>query len=138
MFKKAFLVILAFACLMLAACSTVNQYNISLIADGSGNKDYIYYDDERVVYTVGGIVVTEVEGESILLEAALADGKLVLSDILASAQADADNGGVETETYPDGSVEYYYDSYTLIVLNVNGMHDVYFVPSDMNYYSIIN
>lgn len=139
MLKRFVLMALAVVCLVFSACSSANDHNLKLVADGKDSKDYIYFDDQRVVYVVGGIMMTETaDGESVMLETALYDGTVSLDEILASAKEDADDGDVEMSEYPDGSVEYYYDTFTLISLNKDGIRDVYFVPSDVNYYSVTN
>lgn len=139
MLKKIFLSALAVIFLVFSACSSSNEYNLKLVPDGKDSKDYIYYDDDRVVYVVGGIMMTEDDkGESVMLETALYEGTVSIDDIIDSAKADADDGDVEMTQYPDGSAEYYYETFTLICLNTEGIRDVYFVPTDVNYYSVIN
>ena len=139
MFKRFTLMALALVCLAFSSCSKANDFNLKLVADGKDSKDYIYYDDQRVVYVVGGIMMTEdQDGQSLMLETALYEGSLSVDEILNSAKEDADDGDVKMSEYPDGSVEYYYDTFTLILLNANGVRDVYFVPSGVNYYSVIN
>lgn len=138
MLKRVLTFVLLLGVLLFNACSSANQYNLSLVADGSDSKDYIYYDDERVVYVVGGIMMIELDGESLMLESALNEGKITVADILSSAQTDADNEDIGVTAYPDGSMEYAYDGFNLIVLNTAGVRDVYFVPSSVDYYSIVN
>lgn len=137
MFKKALALMLVVACFALTACSTANKYNLTLVTDGSDTKDYIYYDDERVVYVLGGLMMTEIEGESIMLESAITEGKVSIDDIINSAKEDADNDDILSTTYPDGSLEYSYESFNLVVLNNMGKRDIYFLPKELNYYSII-
>lgn len=138
MFKKLFLTAVLCLCLVLASCSSVNEYGLSFAPDGSSTVDYIYFDEERVVYTVGGIMTAEINGNDKMLELALTDGEILVSEILASAQKDADNGDIETTEYHDGSIEYHYEGFDMIVLNSDGKNDIYFVPSEMSYYDVMN
>lgn len=138
MFKKSLLLLLVFMSFLLCACSEPNPYSLSLAADGGDSKTCIFYDDERMVFEVGGIMMAEIDGESLMLETALNDGKITLSDILTSAQTDVDNEDITATTYPDGSVEYHYSSFNLISLNDQGIRDIYFIPTDLSYYSIVS
>ena len=139
MLKKILLTALVLICLMFSSCSKANEYNLKLIPDGKDSKDYIYYDDERIVYVIGGIMMTEDDnGESVMLETALYEGTVSIDDIINSAKEDAEDGDIEMAQYPDGSVEYYYDTFTLICLNIEGTRDVYFVPVGVNYNSVTN
>lgn len=141
MFKKSLVFIFLAVCLLLSACSknTANDLNLSLVEDGKGEKNYIYYDDERIVYVVGGIMMAEIEESPIMLDTALFDGKITLAQIISTAKADADDEDIQITEYPDGSIEYHYDTFDLVVLNTaDANRDIYFVPKSMSYYDCIN
>lgn len=137
--RKSIAVIVLLFCLLLCGCAGSNEYGLTYTADGDSDIEYIYYDDIRVVYVVGGLMMAEVEGSPKMLEMALKEGDISVSDILASAEKDAENKKLQSKTYPDGSVEYYYETFTLVSLNTHlGNHDVYFVPAGMGYYDVTN
>ncbi len=140
MLKKTLCLILCVLCLVsLTSCSKPNRFGLSLATDGSDKMDYIYYEDEFAVYVVGGIMTAEVDGSAKLLDLALSDGDIKVSDILSVAEADVENEDIERVGYPDGSVEYKYENFTLVRLNTyDGKRDVYFVPTSMGYYDVAN
>ena len=137
MLKKTLALTVLLACLLLCACAEANEYKLSLVPDGQGQMDYIYFDEDRTIYTVGGIVMAELDGQSIALESALNEGKLSVSDLLASAKKDVDGNKMDYTTYPDGSVEYVYSDFRLVVLNTATDNSIYFIPLYMNYYSVL-
>ncbi len=119
------------------ACSGGNEYNLSFTPDGSDKIDYIYYTEERVVYVVGGFMMIEIDEEPTLLEMALDSGEITIEEIIESASVDYENGDIECVTYPDGSKEYTYEGFKLIVLNTHLRNvDVYFVPLSMGFFDI--
>ncbi len=139
--NKRFVSVLAVAlslCLLLCGCTKWNVYNLSFVPDNSDSTYYTYFDEERVIYTVGGIMMTEIEGESLTLESALIEGKTTIAEILASAAEDAENEKIQSQTYIDGSVEYTYNDFRLVLLNSATDRNIYFIPLEMNYYSLIN
>ncbi len=137
--RKLIISFLLLLCLLLSACASANEYGLAYTSDGSSKIEYIYYDDERVVYVVGGLMMINIEESAKMLEMALKEGDIAVSDILASAEKDAENKKLESKSYPDGSVEYYYDGFTLVSLNTHlGNRDIYFVPSGMGYYDVTN
>ncbi len=141
MFKKAIIFISLAVCLLLSACSrtSANDLNLSLAEDGKGEKNYIYYDDERIVYVVGGIMMAEIDETPIMLDTALYDGKITLAQIISTAETDVNDEDIEMTEYPDGSKEYHYDTFDLVVLNTaDANRDIYFVPKSMSYYDCIN
>ncbi len=125
-------------CLLLCGCTKWNVYNLSFVLDNSDSTYYIYFDEDKVVYTVGGMMMTEIDGESLTLESALTEGKITISQILASASEDAENEKIQSQTQIDGSVEYTYSDFRLVVLNSATDRNIYFIPLDMNYYSLVN
>lgn len=139
--KRVCLVLSVVFCLfLLCSCGSANDYGLSFAPDGKDSLQYIHvFGEEQVVYTVGGVMSAEINGEAKLLELALNDGDISMKEILDSAAADASDGDVEFKEYPDGSVEYRYETFTLVKLNLHtGTRDVYFVPDGMGYYDVIN
>ncbi len=134
----AFLLVLVTA-LSFSACSGGNEYNLSYTPDGSDKLDYIFYTEDRVVYVVGGLMMVNINGEAKMLEMALDSGDITIEEIIASAKADYENGDLTCFVYPDGSCEYSYNGFKMIVLNTHLRNvDVYFTPSSMGYFDIIN
>lgn len=139
MLKRVFVFFVLICSLLLAACSQPNKYGLSFTSGSEASVEYIFYNDERVVYVVGGIMTIGEGEKSELLEIVLNRGEISVDDILEAAKEDADNGDIEYDSYPDGSVEYHYDGFDLIKLNTHlGNRDVYFVPSNMSYYDVTN
>lgn len=138
MLKKLIFLVLAVSMLFLVSCSSANEYGLSYSSDGSDKVEYIYYNDDRVVYVVGGIMTAEIDGSAKMLELALHDGNITIDDILGAAEEDVTDGDIEATDYPDGSREYHYGSFDIIKLNTHlGCRDVYFVPSGMSYYDVV-
>lgn len=138
--NKRFLSVFALVlclCMLLCSCAKGNKYDLSYVSDGSNSQYYIHFNDDREVYVVGGRMTCEIEEESYDLESALTEGKIALGDILASAAEDAEKDRISSQTYNDGSVEYGYDGFRLVVLNSPTDNDIYFLPTDMNYYSLV-
>ncbi|MBQ3229959.1 MAG: hypothetical protein IJO64_04745 [Clostridia bacterium] len=139
MLKKALLCILALLfCLSFASCAKSNVYNLSYSSDGSEKIDYIYFEDDFAVYVIGGLMTAEIENEPMLLEQALTEGNISVSELLASAEEDASNNKLERVSYPDGSVQYNYEGFVMLRLNTyTGLRDIYFLPVGMGYYDIV-
>ncbi len=141
MFKKSLFFIFLTLCIFLTACSSTqaNDLKLSLVQDGKGEKNYIYYDYDRVVYVIDGIMMIDIDGSATMLDAALFDGKVTVSSIVSTAETDFSDGDIECKEYPDGSKEFHYDTFNLVVLNtVDAVHDIYFVPTNLSYYDCIN
>lgn len=137
--RKLFACALLLICFLLSACSEVNEYGLVYNSDGGTDIDYIYYDDVRVVYVVGGLMMVDIDGEAKMLEMALNEGDVTVDNILASAEENAADGDLKYTEYPDGSREYYYEGFTLVALNTHlSNRDVYFVPTGMGYYDVTN
>ena len=138
MIKKtiAFALILAMA-LPFAACSSANEYGLSFTPDGSDKINYIFYNEERVVYVVGGLMMATVNDQPKMLEMALDSGDISIEAVIESAKEDYENGDIEGTIYPDGSCEYHFDGFNMIVLNTHLRNiDVYFTPSSMGYFDV--
>lgn len=135
--NKALLKIIALllcTAFILCGCAKGNEYGLSFVAGERDATNYIYFDDDSVVYVVGGIMMAEIDGESISLQSALTEGKVALAEILESAKADAEKEIISVKNYDDGSVEYTYDNFRLLILN-NTDRYIYFTPLELNYYS---
>ncbi len=134
----ALLLALVFA-FSLVACSGSNEFGLTYTPDGSDTVDYIYYTEERVVYVIGGLMMANIDGETKMLEMALDAGDITVDEILDAAKQESENGDIDYIAYPDGSREYCYDGFKIIVLNTHLRNiDIYFVPSDMGYFDVIN
>lgn len=136
--KLSFLLVFVLA-LSLCSCSAPNDYGLSFTPDDSG-RSIIYFDEmERAIIVEGGIMTIEIDGETKLLEVALTDGDVLISEILLVAREDVEDEDIEITEYPDGSVEYHYDTFDLVVLNTyNGKRDICFIPKELSYYDMIN
>ena len=139
MIKKSLLCLLACLALLLASCGGGNEYGLVFNSDSSDKTEYIYYDNERVVYVIGGLMMIDVDGEAKMLEMAFKDGDVTIDDILASAEKDVEKKKITATDYPDGSREYHYEGFDIVKLNTHlGNRDVYFVPSNLGYYDVTN
>ena len=139
MLKKVLVLILCATCVFsLFACTKANDLCLSLTEDGTESLDIIHiFGEEQFVYVSGGIMMIEIDKTPKTLELALHDGDVSVDEIIATAEQDVKDGDIRTEEYPDGSVEYYYDSFTLVRLNtVKGDKTVYFLPNTKGYYDV--
>lgn len=139
MLKRSVAVLIcAFCIFSLSACTKANDLALSLTEDGTDSLDIIHiFGEEQFVYVSGGIMMIEIDKTPKTLELALHDGDVSVSDILNTAEEDVKDGDIRTEEYPDGSVEYYYESFTLVRLNtVKGDRNIYFVPTTKGYYDV--
>ncbi len=125
-------------CLTLCACgSKVNPYKLNYTAGDGERVDYIYYEETFTVYVVGGMMTAEPEGKAVMLELALNEGRITVDRILEAAEADAANEKITKTEYPDGSVQYDYEGFTLVRLHTyTGQRDIYFLPSGRGYYDV--
>ena len=119
-------------------CTTANDLKLSFTEDGSDSLDIIHiFGEEQYVYVSGGIMMIEIDKTPKALELALHDGDVSVADILSVAEEDVKDGDIRTEEYPDGSIEYYYEGFTLVRLNtVKGDRNIYFVPATKGYYDV--
>jgi len=125
--------------LLLCGCgSTVaNDYKMVFTTGDSGKLDYInVVDSEFVLYSVDGVVTVTVDGEVLMLESAIVEGKLSVAELMESIRSDASDGDVEYIEYPNGSVEYRYDEITVVDFNYNGFHEIYFGNTQLTYYTV--
>lgn len=91
------------------------------------NSDYdlYYYGLEEVNITV--------DNQTMSLESALKSGKITIDGILAKANQDVSDEIIKEKRYDDGgSVEFYYDKYTIIKCHsLDGNRDVYIGVPEM-------
>lgn len=137
--KRILTLALAFVLMLsLASCSGEKEFTLSYTSDGSDKMDYIYYTDERVVYVIGGMMMINIEGEAQMLEMALDSGEITIEEIIAASEQAATDGDIDYCAYPDGSRDYYYDGFNIVVMNTHLRNvDVYFVPTGMGYFDVI-
>ena len=65
------------------------------------------------------------------------ENTFTFEEIIERSEADFIDGKLETVAYPDGSREYCYDGFKMIVLNTHLRNvDVYFTPSSMSFYDV--
>lgn len=97
---------------------------INKILDKAETEKYDYN-----IYAYDGSVNILINEEEISLRNALLEGKITMNEIIAKANQDLP----DAVSYDDGgSVEYHYDSYTIIkVHKINGNRDVYIGSKDM-------
>jgi hypothetical protein len=139
MLKKVLAVLICAVCVFsLSACTKANDLNLSFTEDGTDSLDIIHiFGEEQFVYVSGGIMMIEIDKTPKTLELAFHDGDVSVDDILLTAEQDVEDGDIKTEEYPDGSVEYYYESFTLVRLNtVKGDRNIYFLPTTKGYYDV--
>lgn len=139
MIKRVFALFACLLCLCsLCSCTKANDLNLSLVEDGTDSLEVIHiFGEEQFVFVSGGIMMTEIDKTPKTLELALHDGDISVADILATAEEDVKDGDVVSEEYPDGSVEYRYESFTLVRLNtVKGDKNIYFLPNTKGYYDV--
>lgn len=131
------LAVSAVLALALSACSGPNRYGLSFTPDGSNEIVFLCNDGATDVYTVGGIMLAEIDGSPVMLDTALNDGKLTVAEIMDAANDDTENERIEATGYTDGSIELRYETFNLIKLALgSGDYAIYFTPSDMNYYDL--
>ncbi len=134
--KKLF-VLLSLVALLLCGCSSPNDYGMVFTSDGSYKLDYInVVEEEYVLYTVGGMVTVDINGEKLMLEAAIIEGKITVDELMESIRTDASDGDVKYTEYPDGSVEYRYSGITVVDKNFSGLREIYFGDDSLTYYAV--
>jgi len=94
---------------------------------------YKYSSDVDLYYYGLEEVNVKVDNKNMSLEAALRSGKMTIDGILAKANQDVTNESIKEARYKDGgSVEFYYDTYTIIKCHsLDGNRDVYIGVPEM-------
>lgn len=102
---------------------------VNKILDKSETEKYDYN-----IYTYEGQANIIISGEEMSLRNALLENKITMEEIIAKANQDEKDGKIKTYMYKDGgSIEYHYDSYTIIKLHKeDGNRDVYIGVLELN------
>ena len=110
-----------FEILFYAKDSTEN-YKVYTILDKSETDKYDYN-----IYGYNGIANIKIDGNEYSLKEALLENKITMEEIIGKANKDEKDGKITAEMYKDGgSMEYYYDNYTIIKFaTLSGNRDVY-------------
>lgn len=136
---KKVLPLFIIALILLCGCgnSVANDYNLVFTAGDSDRIDYInVVEEEFVLYAVDGVVTVTIDGETLMLESAIVEGKLTVAELLESIRNDASGGDVKYVEYANGSVEYRYDDFTVVDFNYSGFHEIYFGTTELTYYTV--
>ena len=98
------------------------SYKVYTILDKSETDKYDYN-----IYGYNGIVNIKIDGNEYSLKEALLENKITMEEIIGKADKDEKDGKITAEMYKDGgSMEYYYDNYTIIKFaTLSGNGDVY-------------
>ena len=100
----------------------IESYKVYTILDKSETDKYDYN-----IYGYDGIVNIKIAGKEYSLKEALLENKITMEEIIEKASKDEKDGKITAEMYKDGgSMEYYYDNYTIIKFaTLSGNGDVY-------------
>lgn len=104
------------------AKDSTESYKVYTILDKSETDKYDYN-----IYGYNGIVNIKIDGNEYSLKEALLENKITMEEIIGKANKDEKDGKITAEMYKDGgSMEYYYDNYTIIKFaTLSGNRDVY-------------
>lgn len=104
------------------------SYKVYTILDKSETDKYDYN-----IYGYNGIVNIKIDGNEYSLKEALLENKITMEEIIGKADKDEKDGKITAEMYKDGgSMEYYYDNYTIIKFaTLSGNRDVYIGTKDL-------
>ncbi len=128
--------------------ATINTYALSVMSTDNTHLEKVFTRDERdpnsynvYYYAASAVTVNELDGESVELKTALADGKITAAELLLQAKKDVNAGVCRQELYDDGgSVEYRYGGYGLLLRytdkesgdDTTGLFDVYVMPNGVS------
>ncbi len=128
--------------------ATINTYALSVMSTDNTHLEKVFTRDASdpnsynvYYYAASAVTVNELDGESVELETALADGRITAAQLLAQADRDANAGVCRKELYDDGgSVEYRYGGYGLLRRyniegnsdGIAGLFDVYVMPNGVS------
>ena len=106
----------------------IESYKVYTILDKSETDKYDYN-----IYGYDGIVNIKIDGKEYSLKEALLENKITMEEIIEKASKDEKDGKITAEMYKDGgSMEYYYDNYTIIKFaTLSGNGDVYIGTKDL-------
>ena len=104
------------------AKDSTESYKVYTILDKSETDKYDYN-----IYGYNGIANIKIDGNEYSLKEALLENKITMEEIIGKANKDEKDGKITAEMYKDGgSMEYYYDNYTIIKFaTLSGNRDVY-------------
>ena len=92
------------------AKDSTDSYKVYKILDNSETDKYDYN-----IYGYNGIVNIKIDGNEYSLKEALLENKITMEEIIGKENKDEKDGKITAKMYKDGgSMEYYYDNYTII------------------------
>ena len=110
------------------AKDSTDSYKVYKILDNSETDKYDYN-----IYGYNGIVNIKIDGNEYSLKEALLENKITMEEIIGKENKDEKDGKITAKMYKDGgSMEYYYDNYTIIKFaTLSGNRDVYIGTKDL-------
>ena len=110
------------------AKDSTDSYKVYKILDNSETDKYDYN-----IYGYNGIVNLKIDGNEYSLKEALLENKITMEEIIGKENKDEKDGKITAKMYKDGgSMEYYYDNYTIIKFaTLSGNRDVYIGTKDL-------
>ena len=110
------------------AKDSTESYKVYTILDKSETDKYDYN-----IYGYNGIVNIKIDGNEYSLKEALLENKITMEEIIGKANKDEKDRKITAKMYKDGgSMEYYYDNYTIIKFaTLSGNRDVYIGTKDL-------
>ena len=110
------------------AKDSTDSYKVYKILDNSETDKYDYN-----IYGYNGIVNIKIDGNEYSLKEALLENKITMEEIIGKENKDEKDGKITAKIYKDGgSMEYYYDNYTIIKFaTLSGNRDVYIGTKDL-------
>ncbi len=128
--------------------ATINTYALSVMSTDNTHLEKVFTRDASdpnsynvYYYAASAVTVNELDGESVELKTALADGRITAAQLLAQAKKDVNAGVCRKDLYDDGgSVEYRYGGYGLLLRytdkesgdDTTGLYDVYVMPNGVS------
>ncbi len=127
--------------------ATINTYALSVMSTDNTHLEKVFSRDEsdpnsyNVYYYAASAVTVTLDGESVELRAALADGRITAAQLLTQAKKDVNAGVCRKELYDDGgSVEYRYGGCGLLLRYTSeesgdattGLYDLYVMPNGVS------
>ena len=116
------------------AKDSTDSYKVYKILDNSETDKYDYN-----IYGYNGIVNIKIDGNEYSLKEALLENKITMEEIIGKENKDEKDGKITAKMYKDGgSMEYYYDNYTIIKFaTLSGNRDVYIGTKDLKQIDVI-
>ncbi len=112
----------------------MESYKIYTILDKSETDKYNY-----TIYGYDGSVNIRIDDKDYSLKEALLENKITMEEIIAKANQDEKDGKIKADMYKDGgSMEYYYENYTIIKCHtLDGNRDVYIGTKNLRLTNVI-